>query len=407
MKILHFNGYLSGGGVEQYLAQLFPALQAHDIENALVYGEPDEGISRFDGVALHHIEGITRICRDDPRANLSRVKEIIDREKPDLAYLHQVAHLPLVRLVSSLLPTVRFVHDFKLVCPDGRKILKTRGTACEWPVGFRCQLNAYRYRCMPRNPFIGIPLIQNCVGMAALHQAKGRLVVASRFMKAVLIGNGLPAGRIAVIPYFTPLPTLEANRADGGPCRILAVGRITREKGFDYLLRAYAGIPHKALLTIVGDGPELPALKRLAEALGISSRVAFPGWLTREKLDTAYRQCFLAAVPSIWPEPFGIVGIEAMAYQKPVVAFDVGGISQWLQDGETGLLATPRDAQDLREKMDLLLEKPSLAAEMGRRGRAVAEDQFTCRNHCRSLLQLFREAVSHHDIQSIPKLVPL
>lgn len=407
MKILHLNGYLSGGGVEQYLAQLFPALQAHDIENALVYGEPDEGISGFDGVALHYIEGITRICRDDPRAKLSRVKEIIDREKPDLAYLHQVAHLPLIRLVSSLLPTVRFVHDFKLVCPDGRKILKTKGATCEWPAGFRCQLNAYRYRCMPRNPFIGIPLIKYCIGMTALHQAKSRLVVASRFMKTVLIGNGFAEGRIAVIPYFTSLPVLETKRADDGPCRILAVGRITREKGFDYLLRAYAGIEHKALLTIVGDGPELPALKRLADVLGISSRVAFPGWLTREKLDTVYRQCFLAVVPSIWPEPFGIVGIEAMAYQKPVVAFDVGGIPQWLQDRETGLLAKPRDAQDLREKMDLLLENPSLAAEMGRRGRAVAENQFTCRNHCRSLLQLFREAVSHHDIQSIHKLVPL
>lgn len=393
MKVLHLNGHLSGGGVEQYLAQLFPVLNAHDIENVLIYGEPNEKTSHPEAVTLYYLKGITRVFCNDQKDKLFRAKEIIDHVKPDIIYMHQVANLPLVKLVTSLCPTVKFVHDFKLICPDGRKTLKTSGMTCKFPMGYRCQYNAYCHRCMPRNPFIGMPLIKNSIDIASLHKKKSQMIVASHFMKNILIYNGFPAKKINVIPLFTNLPSLEINPLINEPPQILALGRITKEKGFDYLLRAYSTIQDKALLTIVGDGSELLSLRLLARNLGISSRVTFTGWLNHEDLDTIYRQSYLAVVPSIWPEPFGIVGIEAMAYRKPVVAFDVGGISQWLRDRQTGYLARPGDIRDLTQKMKLILNNSKHATEMGQKGRMIVEKYFSERHHFKSLLRLFQETI--------------
>jgi glycosyltransferase involved in cell wall biosynthesis len=397
MKVLHLNGYLSGGGVEKYLTQLFPLLQAHDIGNVLIYGEKPEGPDRLEAVNLNYIEGITRLFCKNHKQKLQRVRKIIDQERPDIVYLHQVANASLVTLVTSLLPTVKFVHDFKLICPDGKKTLKTRGRMCGFPLGYRCQLNAYCYRCMPRNPFIGMPLIKNCITMASLHEKKSHMVVASKFMKNVLIYNGFREEKIDIIPYFTPLPLPEMTASDSEIPRILALGRITREKGFDCLLQAYSAIQNHVLLTIVGDGPDLMNLKSLAEKLKLSSKVEFPGWLSHEALDRIYRQSALVVVPSIWPEPFGIVGIEAMAYRKPVVAFDVGGISQWLKDRQTGYLVQPGNIRDLTDKMNLILNNRKLAIEMGYQGRMSVEKYFSEKKHHESLLRLFQEAVKSHD----------
>jgi glycosyltransferase involved in cell wall biosynthesis len=215
-------------------------------------------------------------------------------------------------------------------------------------------------------------------------------------MKDVLIYNGFPEEKIRVIPYFTDLPSIEKNETINRPPHILALGRITKEKGFDCLIRAYSAIQGRAHLTIVGDGPELTNLKQLAEKLRIASTVHFTGWLSHERLDELYRQCALVVVPSIWPEPFCIVGIEAMAYAKPVIAFDVGGISDWLKDGKTGYLIRLKDIEDLTSKIDFSLKNRQLSIEMGHAGRAAAEKYFTAEIHCESLLNLLQKAIDNH-----------
>lgn len=394
MKILHVNGYLSGGGVEQYLAGLFPGLKELSIENVLLYGEKEENSTPFEGVRDYYIEGITRISGKDEKKNLSLVRKMIADETPHLVYFHQTTNAALVELVTSLLPTVKFVHDFKIVCPDGRKTLQKNSVVCPFPLGYRCQLNAYRHRCMPRNPFLGIPLIANCIKISSLHKTSSHIVVASHFMKDVLISNAFSRERVHVLPYFTALPSGDTNLQQGLEPSILALGRITKEKGFGYLLRAFSKLNRRARLSVVGDGPELKNLRRLSEDLGIASDVTFEGWLSHDGLDEFYRRCTLVVVPSLWPEPFGIVGIEAMAYRKPVVAFDVGGISEWIEDGRTGYLVPRGDIRALTEKITFLMDNPKIAQEMGETGRTSVDTRFTVSSHCESLVRLF-QSVRH------------
>ena len=115
---------------------------------------------------------------------------------------------------------------------------------------------------------------------------------------------------------------------------------MTRLKGGDVLVRAVAvanrvlGTPVR--LVFAGEGPEQRHWRELARALDVTA--SFPGWVTGAGRSELVRGASIVAVPSVWPEPFGLVGLEAAAHGVPAVAFDVGGIREWLQDGVSGRL---------------------------------------------------------------------
>jgi glycosyltransferase involved in cell wall biosynthesis len=119
------------------------------------------------------------------------------------------------------------------------------------------------------------------------------------------------------------------------------MGRLTEIKGGHYLIPAIA-LAAKTLgrpltLSVAGDGPEREILLELARKCGVGAE--FWGWLDSERRRDVIRHSDLLAVPSLWPEPFGMVGLEAACHGLPAVAFRVGGIPDWLHSGETGELA--------------------------------------------------------------------
>ena len=395
MRILHINGQLSGGGVEQYLSQLLKELTSRGIYSCFVYGEKNCKSISLEDVRTYYIPGITRSKLPRQKDKLRELRKIIDDENVDLVYIHQLANPSVVKLITESKPSVKFVHDLKLICPDGSKTLKSIGRFCSYPLGYRCQVRSYLCKCMPRNLFLGLPLISHAKKISYFHRKQGFLVVASEFMKSVLVYNGFHADRVQVIPYFTYLPDSPTKALVDGDPIVLTLGRIVRDKGMHVLLAALPALKKAVRLFVVGDGPALPDLKSTAKKLEISSRVSFLGWLSHDKLDRLYRQCSLVVVPSVWPEPFGIVGIEGMAYQKPVVAYDVGGISEWLIDGVTGFLVRPSDERKLAERINLLLERPDMAEKMGKSGREVVNKRFGPETHLQALISLFERAVTN------------
>ena len=393
MKILHVNMTSSGGGLEQYLLRLSEELHCRGHESFLLFGEASSGPPLPFRAQLYCIDSITHPHCKDLAEKLAATSEILDRERPDLVFFHQVLNPRLVDLLTKAYPSIRFAHGFKMVCPDGRKTLKTRKVFCEFPLSYLCQPRAYRYRCMPRNIFQGVPAISGSKRIAQIHKERSYTIVASQFMKKVMLCNGFKEERIAVIPPFTTLPDLESRDSFSDPPMIISVGRVVKEKGMDHLLQAFVSVKEKAKLAILGDGPFLSELKLQAQRLGIHSAVSFPGWLSSNQLEFYYRRCTMAIVPSTWPEPFGMVGIEAMAYGKPVIAFDVGGISEWLEDGETGFLIQSRDEATLAKKMNLLLQDRPLAMGLGSKGREAVEKRFIPEIHVQQLLAVFQREI--------------
>jgi glycosyltransferase involved in cell wall biosynthesis len=97
-------------------------------------------------------------------------------------------------------------------------------------------------------------------------------------------------------------------------------------------------------------------------------------------------------VPSVWPEPFGLVGIEALAAGRPVVASSTGGIGDWLEDGVSGLCVTPGDAPALARALNGLLADPAKQRAMGAAGRTMVDARFTAKHHVAALLEAYRAA---------------
>jgi glycosyltransferase involved in cell wall biosynthesis len=148
--------------------------------------------------------------------------------------------------------------------------------------------------------------------------------------------------------HLVPLPVTDIIPQANAPIkkipkgRILFIGRLTDLKGADYLIKAMPTVAEKigsrVTLTIAGDGPERQKLWDLSHRLGV--QVEFTGWMqTQQKLDRI-RQADLLAVPSLWPEPFGLVGLEAACLGLPAVGYAVGGIPDWLIAGRSGELAS-------------------------------------------------------------------
>ena len=172
-----------------------------------------------------------------------------------------------------------------------------------------------------------------------------------------------------------------AFRPDGRkPRTVLAVGSLEKIKGFDYLIRAIANLARRGVdveLELVGDGPERPRLEQLAAHLGISSRVAFRGLLTFDRVQAAMTEATMLVHPSIGlGDAVPTVIKEAMAVGTPVVASRVAGIPELLDEGRCGTLVPPIDSDLLAEAIERLLTEPELRRRHAEAGRQYAERQF-------------------------------
>ena len=163
---------------------------------------------------------------------------------------------------------------------------------------------------------------------------------------------------------------------EGGEARLLCVGRLIPIKGHIVLLRAFAearrAVP-SLRLDIAGRGPLEPALRALAKELGVEDGVRFLGYVA--PVQRAIEDAAIVVVPSMG-EGFGMVALEAMERARPVIAAEIGGLGELVEDGVTGLLVPAGDAEPLTRAIVRLGGNLSLAAEMGAAGRRRALEQF-------------------------------
>jgi glycosyltransferase involved in cell wall biosynthesis len=163
-------------------------------------------------------------------------------------------------------------------------------------------------------------------------------------------------------------------------------------KGVDVLLRAAADLAGIELV-ILGDGPELPRLRELATHLGIAETTRFLGWVPPETVQRELSDSTLLAVPSLWPEPFGLVALEAAALGVPVVASSVGGLRDVVADGETGLLAPPGNVSRWTYALRSILDQPELASAMGQASVLACRQRFSLSSHLAALESVYRHAL--------------
>jgi glycosyltransferase involved in cell wall biosynthesis len=223
------------------------------------------------------------------------------------------------------------------------------------------------------------------LGLAAL--AGADLTVSySNAVDRHLARNGLT--RRAIVPCFPTIPAL-TDSPDPVARRVVFAGRVEPTKGVEVLLHAAAEVDGE--FVICGGGRQLESMRLLARRLGLQERVRFAGWLEPERLARELAEASVVVVPSLWPEPFGLVGIEALAVGRPVVASATGGIVDWLHE-DVGVPVTPGDPQELARALTQLLSDPERQRAMGVAGRRLVSERFSAERHVEALLGAYRRA---------------
>jgi len=304
-------------------------------------------------------------------AGESPVTADLERWNADVVYVHKVPDSSFVRSVKAR--KVRAIHDHDVVCPRRHRYYASNNRVCDRPIGWRCYADlAFIEKREGKIAFKSIGAVKR---EAHGQNAFDRVLANSRFMAKSLLSNGVEESRVRVVHPVVPNLASVQTPLPQAP-NLLFVGQLIRGKGVDLLLQALHGLSQPWHLTVAGDGNMRPELESLATSLGLTDRVRFLGWVPAEEARRLYDDARIACVPCRWPEPFGMVGVEAMRRARPVVAFNVGGIPDWLVDGETGFAVAEQDLDSYRGAIKKLLDDHALAVRLGSNGFAVAEERF-------------------------------
>jgi glycosyltransferase involved in cell wall biosynthesis len=198
-----------------------------------------------------------------------------------------------------------------------------------------------------------------------------------------------------VHPTVAPMPVATdlfspGNSRDGQ--RLLFVGRLNTQKGLEHLLHAMSTMKTPVSLDIVGDGPNRTALGRLAQQLGVASRIRWHGQVAQSDLPVFYQRAAALVVPSA-NEGLGLVAVEALLCETPVVAFDSGGLREVIQHERTGVLVKPGDRAALAAALDDLLGRDGRGAALGRAGRLYALSAFAPESVARRYAEIYRQVL--------------
>ena len=198
-----------------------------------------------------------------------------------------------------------------------------------------------------------------------------------------------------VHPTVAPMPVATdlfapGNSRDGQ--RLLFVGRLTTQKGVAHLLHAMSEMKTAAPLDIVGNGPDRSSLEQLAQQLGVASRIRWHGQLAQSDLPPLYQRAAAIVVPSV-DEGLGLVAVEALLCETPVVAFDSGGLRDVIQHDRTGLLVQPGNRAALANALDGLLARDGKGRDLGRAGRLYALSAFAPESTARRYAEIYRHVL--------------
>jgi glycogen(starch) synthase len=226
-------------------------------------------------------------------------------------------------------------------------------------------------------PGVSADLLERVTGLPARFdpQASAHFVFASEDTRRASLERWPAIGRSEVAHGGIDPTFLDGSSPPGEwAWRLLYVGRIDPRKGIATAIRALALLPAEATLRVVGGGDEtcLFALRELVADLGLGDRVSFDGPRPRDELPSVYAGADVLVFPVEWAEPWGLVPLEAMACERPVVATGTGGSAEYLRDGENCLLYTPGDPAALADRLTQLAGDRALRAKLRRGGLRTA-----------------------------------
>jgi glycosyltransferase involved in cell wall biosynthesis len=316
-------------------------------------------------------------------------RRALEEFQPDVIYVHKWDQLPTLDLILSHgVPALRMVHDHDIYCMRSYKYNPLTREVCHRPASPYCVFPCLAFVRLSRTGFplsyVSYPAKRREIEM---NKRFAKHLVVTEYMRDELAANGIARENIEIYPpvprAVEPLTSTFSDRN-----LLLYIGQITRGKGVDLLLKALARTKEKFELIVLGDGHHLEYCKKLSHTLGLSDRVQFKGFIPQEQLRAYCAEASVVLISSVWPEPIATVGLEVMRFGLPVIAFDAGGIRDWLKDGENGRLVPWSDLDAYASAVDSLLRDKALARTMGEAGRVRVNRDYDFNEYIERLHQL-------------------
>ncbi len=247
----------------------------------------------------------------------------------DLVIIHK-ADSKLFAMIHDNFKYISVIHDHDYYCFRHHKYFLHNRKNCSYKQSFlRCSACSLLIENRKGgkailNPFEKIERLQTVLKSDAI-------VVLSQFMRDTIILNGCDSSKISVVHPFIAKREKPVITQKSSTLQLLFASQIIRGKGLAKLISLLKNCSTPFHLTVVGKGSDEARCKEICTSFHLDENISFIGFTSN--IEALYKKSDLIIFPSLWQEPFGLVGIEAFSYGKSVIAFDNGGVTEWLQNG--------------------------------------------------------------------------
>ncbi len=382
MKILMVhNAYRKFSGEEAVVRDIKSLLLKGGHEIALFERSSDE----LESMSFSAIRAF--FCGIYNASSIRRFKTILQNERPDIIHIHNLYPLispSILNVVKDFsIPIVMTVHNYRLDCPNG--LYFNQGEVCErchggkeyWCVLRNCERNVFKSLGYAlRNWFARIT--------RAYAENITAYVCLTEFQRNKLVQAGYPESRMTIIPNMVQQPRF--NHDEPRKRFVGFVGRISSEKGVSVLAESAYQCPD-IFFSAAGNYDALPGIEK-----SVPNNFTLLGHCNKTDLENVYQNSRFIVLPSICYEGFPTVLVEAMLHGKAIVCSNIGGLPDIVDDGVTGLLVEPGNAQDLTDKIRYLWERPELCEKMGLAGREKALEEYSEQKYYDRLMDVYSKA---------------
>lgn len=402
MKILMVNKfhYLKGGS-EKYYFELAELLKEKGHEVAFFSMEDEKNIHT--GCKEYFVPKIDLNSNNKLKAldviyskeNKKKMKEAIEDFKPDIVHLNNFQRQLSASIIDAIkekdIPIVFTAHDIQAICPN-KTMLDSKNNICEKCLSGK-YINCTKKNCIKDSKLKSIlGTLENCYyRFKRIYTEKiNYIITPSEYYKQKFIEDGISPLKIQAIHNFIDVDSYNVPIED--EAYGLYLGRISIEKGVIDLINSFEKV-EKGKLYIAGEGPEIERIEKLIAEKKITDKVKLLGHLNKEQTIDKIRKCRFAVLPSIWIDncPYSI--LETMAIGKPVIGSNMGGIPELIKNGETGLVFSSGDINQLAEKMQILFSDAQLAHNLGNKAKELANKIYTKNYYYEEIIKIYERLV--------------
>jgi len=392
MKILVIhNSYLERGGEDEVVKSEIKLLKSYGHE-IVEYRRSNKEMESFSFLRKIYVLLKEIIWSQD---SYEAVKELIIKEKPDIAHIHNIFLLisPSVyyALSEGNVPIVQTLHNYRLICPKG--ILYRNGMICE-----KCLqgniLHSVINKCWRDSFFLTSALARILCKFCKKRDFLDKIsayVALGDFSKKKFVEAGFPSEKVFIKPNFVDIDTL--NMRDGFEDYAVFVGRLVDYKGVLTLVDAFKTLGNYHL-KIIGDGPLLGELKTKIEKI---ETIDLLGRMTNDKARDYMRRAAFTILPSECYESTPRVIIESFSCGVPVLVSNRAFKGESVEEHNVGLEFIAGDSNSLADKVRYLMENRQSLAEMGKNAFIIYQEKYTAQKNYESLIEIYNKAIELHE----------